>query len=630
MITNLLQVESGAAGTIKEILSRHPRRPLLPPLDSPAWSQAAGNPIVARWMKPLRALAEEECALPLPELTDELYGSFHRTGSRREFESVYFERRRRLARAAMSLLLGGKEDPWRPRFIDSLVTKFASVFEEVSWALPAHVNWGTNIASGKDPLQIDLFCAETANLMAETLDLFETVIPQSLRERVRVRLHRDVFENYLERPFHWKEATHNWNAVCHQGVIGSALSQVDDVGLLSGMLSMARRYLPLFLSGFGPDGGCSEGPGYWSYGFGWFTFLNEQLELRTAGELSLFEKDNHIREIALFGPRISLLGGNLVNFSDNGPTGGLPPAVLAYLGERLSLPECSAAAQENYRRTAESGIDASAERCDLFYLTHLFLRCPEGLPEKQSRNAADCFLPNLAVLIAHGTDNRGHYWDFAAKAGHNDEHHNHNDCGSFILNINGYRFITEIGAPEYNRAFFGPERYECLAARTLGHSLPIINGCEQAAGASHASRVVSHRIDADRAEFAVDAARCYPPEAACREFLRTFAFDKWKGKLTVIDTFTLDRTEALEGAVISIHPILLLDGQALILAGNLALALRPLEGSRFDRVDSHSYQSRAGKEEFIQRLVLKPSRLASSVRLGFEMELPPDSDANHL
>jgi hypothetical protein len=630
MIANLFQVESGATGTIKEILSRHPRKPLLPPLGSTAWSRVAENAIIGEWMKPLRALAEEEAAAPLPVLTDELYGSFHRTGIRLHFEKVYFERRRRLARAGMSLLLCSEDDPWRQRLIDSFVEKLTSVFEEVSWALPAHVNWGKEDASGKDPLQIDLFCAETANLMAESLDLFGTIIPRPLRERMRTRLYADVFENYLNRPFHWKEATHNWNAVCHQGVIGAALSQLDDIDLLSAMLSMAAKCLPLFLSGFGRDGGCSEGPGYWSYGFGWFTLLNEQLESRTGGELSLFENDPHIREIALFGPRVALSGGNLVNFADNGPTGGLPPAVLSYLGDRLDLPECTRAARENYRRVAQNGIDASAERCDLFFLTHLFLRCPENLAAQETGGAEDCFLPDLAVMVAHGADSRGHRWDFAAKAGHNDEHHNHNDCGSFILNIDGNRLITEIGAPEYTKAFFGPERYECLAARTLGHSLPIINGCEQVAGASHASKVVRHRMDADRADFAVDVTACYPPEAGCREFVRTFAFEKWKGKLTVIDTFTLDRAEGLEGAVITIHPILLLDGEALILAGNLALLLRPLEGCRFDRVDPHSYQSHAGKEALIQRLVLKPSSLTCTVRLGIEMELAPVSDANPL
>jgi hypothetical protein len=628
MTSNLLSGE-WTVHEIGRVLSAHPRGPLLPPLDSTAWRRVSNNPIVKAWIKPLRAMAQEEYAAPLPELTDELYGSFHRTGIRIPFEKVYFERRRRLARAAMSLLLSEEGDPWRQRFTESLIAKVTDVFEEVSWALPAHVNWGTDDPSGKDPLQIDLFCAETANLMAETLDLFERIIPRPLRERMRARLHHDIFENYLARPFHWKEVTHNWNAVCHQGVIGSALSQVDDVALLSEMLFLARRYLPLFLGGFGKDGGCSEGPGYWSYGFGWFTFLNEQLELRTAGELSLFDGDSHVREIALFGPRMSLAGGNIANFSDNGPSGGLPPAVLSYLGERLNLPECSSASRENYRRLAESGIDASAERCDLFFLTHLFLRCPEELPEKESRASDDSFLPELAVLVAHGTDHRGHQWDFAAKAGHNDEHHNHNDCGSFIVNINGTRFITEIGAPEYVKGFFGPERYEFLAARTLGHSLPIINGCEQAAGISYASRVVSHRMDRNGVTFVMDATRCYPSEAGCREFLRTFEFDKSEGRLTVMDTFALDRIEALEGAIISIHPILLVDGHALILAGNLAMALRPLEGTRFNRVDTLGYQSRSGTEAFIQRLVIEPSSLTSIVRMGVEMDLlpAPESDS---
>ncbi len=59
--------------------------------------------------------------------------------------------------------------------------KFTSIFEEVSWALAAHVNWHNNDVSGKEPFQIDLFCTETANLMAEMLDLFGALVrPRSM------------------------------------------------------------------------------------------------------------------------------------------------------------------------------------------------------------------------------------------------------------------------------------------------------------------------------------------------------------------------------------------------------------------------------------------------------------------
>jgi len=612
---------------IEEVLSRHPRKPLLPVAGSQAWNRVSDNPVAQLLAKPLRALAEEECAEPLPELTDELYSSFRLTGIRLTFERVYFERRRRLARAVMSFLLCAADDPWRGRLAASTVNKLTSIFEEVSWALPAHVHWHDNAdLSGKDPLQIDLFCAETANLMAEVLDLLGDTIPSGLRSGIRDRLLHDVFENYANEEnswrFGWKDASHNWNAVCHQGVVGAALSQLDDPHLLAKILVSARKSLPIFLGGFGNDGGCSEGPGYWSYGFGWFVVLNEQLETRTDGELSLIEGDDHVRAIARYGPRVSLSGGNFVNFSDSGARGDLNPALLTYLGQRLDEPEFLLLARDNYGALLKKGIDLKGERSDTFYLGRIFLRCVVDAASTAQFERKDCFLPDLAVLVARGTDRRGHLWEFAAKAGHNDEHHNHNDCGNFILNIDGVRIFTEIGAPEYVKDFFGPKRYEFLAARSMGHSLPVINGFEQAAGRSFASSVISHTLASDLAEFIVDAGGCYPAAAGCLKFVRSFHFDKSAGALIMEDQFELGRAGSLESAFITIHNVEIWEDHAVISAEGLRVVLKPLPGTKLDRVETHSYRDHGGNEAFVHRLVLSPAVPARIVRLGIGVTLP--------
>jgi len=615
------EVESQAE--LKEILGRHPRIPLLPGFGSEKWGEVGRNPVVRELVTPLRKWALDECSAPLPVLTDELYASFRRTGQRLEFENVYFDRRKRLGRATMALLVGGPDGPEHDQLLRSVLEKFTSIFEEESWALPAHVNWHNKDVSGKDPFQIDLFGAETANLMAEMLDLLSPLVPAPLQVRIRERLRSHIFENYANSfdAFHWTKATHNWNAVCHQGILGSALSQLDDVDLLARMLLLARQSLALFLSGFTKDGGCTEGVGYWSYGFGWFAFLNEQLETRTGGELSLVEGDQHIRKVARFGPRMSLAGGKLVNFADNGAEGTLNPALLSYLGRRLNEPDCSRQSIQNYRQLIQTGIAMETARCDVFYLARLFIDCPTKPPEQEKKPAADCFLPDLAVLVAHGTDSRGHGWDFAAKAGHNEEHHNHNDCGSFLLNIDGVRLIAEIGAPEYVHDFFNEKRYEFLAARSRGHSLPVINGCEQAAGAAFTSRVTGHVLLPGQAGLSVDATASYPREAGCRQFVRTFQFDKVAGKLRVQDVFELNRTENLEGAIIALHPIFLEEKQAIIRAEGLELVIRAASGTKLDRVETHAYQSHSGQKTLAYRLVFKPGELSVRSTLAVEMEL---------
>lgn len=606
---------------LEALFRLHPSRPLLPPYSSEEWVRVRQNPLIAKLMSPVRERALQELS-SMPELTDELYAEFRQTGRRIGFESVYFERRRHLGRAVLSILTGPPDDPERDKLIASAIAKFTSIVDDVSWALPAHVNWHNNDLSGKDPFEIDLLCAETANQMGEILDLLGDLVPVALQKRLRARLQSQIFENYLNNPerHHWTRATHNWNAVCHYGVLGAALSQLHDPAQLAQMLWRARTSLPLFLSGFTKDGGCSEGVGYWNYGFGWFAYSNEQLETRTGGALSFFEGDEHIRKIARFAPAMALAGGVMVNFSDNLVDGKLNPAILAYLGERLHEPACQREADNCYRRYIEAGINLDAERSDA-QLARLFLRCPEEVPGADSSLAVDTYLPDLAVLVAHGRDTRGHAWDFAAKAGHNDEHHNHNDCGSFILSIDGVCLLSEIGAPEYVKDFFGPKRYEFLAARSKGHSLPVINGIEQAPGREFDSLVLLHELSPEKAEFVIDGTAAYPPEAACRQWVRNFAFDKSAGRLRVRDSFDLSRVESLETALVSFYPVILSDGHARICEQGLELAIRALPGTKIERVETLPYQTRFRGESNIYRIVLVPETLAALVVLEVEMEL---------
>ena len=458
---------------LADILRQCPRTPLLPARDDAAWTKARAKPAVRQWIEEIRPVAMAEAGAPLPALTPELYAVFQQNGNRLRFESVYFDRRHRLARAAIMALL----DPSAGQvMIPSLIAKAREIFTEPSWCLPAH----TANVSGMDPMKIDLFAAETANLVGDMLTLFPEILPDDLTSAVRSRVQTQVFENYLvSNDLGWYSATHNWNAVCHQGVVGAALSLIEDPGFLARILHRAAAGLPKFLEGFSADGGSSEGPGYWGYGFGWFAELNRQLEARTGGRLSLFGDDPHVAAIAQFGPALTLSGNHLVNFSDSGHKGPLGAALLAYLGERLNDPVLRAHGVISYHHAAGK-LALDQQRCDVLYLTRLVLQCPADLPAAPPElPPADFYLPNLGVVVARSRNAGGHLWEFAAKAGHNDEHHNHNDVGSFILNIDGERACIEIGSPEYVKAFFSRSRYSFLAARSLGHSVPRINGHEQ-------------------------------------------------------------------------------------------------------------------------------------------------------
>jgi hypothetical protein len=617
-MTNLL-ISSVTEAGIRAILDSTPGSVLLPELGNPVWRQVADRPLVQKWLNTIQQLAAKEIGKPMPELTQELYQEFYINGSRLPFETAYFERRRCLARAAISALLD--ETPERDRWLGSLRDKTESVFNEFSWALPAHVN----SPSGRDPLHIDLFAAETANLMAELLTLFPTVFSPALVTAIKTRIRRDFSENYANRheDFFWTKASNNWNAVCHQGVLGAALALEEDTALLARILFLARKYLPLFLRGFGSDGACSEGPGYWQYGFGWFCVLNEQLETRTHGQLSLIEGDPHVREIALFGPRVTLTNFHFVNFSDSPRIGALSPSLLTYLGKRFGDENLLAHARKSYQRLDQTGLNLQGQRTDLLYFVRLLLNTPDDTTVDHPLEPQDFYFKDLAVIVSSGRDSNNHLWEFAAKGGNNAEQHNHNDCGSYILNIDGSPVAIEIGAPEYTKDFFRENRYQYLAARTLGHSLPIVNGREQAAGPQYAAKVISYELAPTHVEFSIDLAECYPSDAHCSELIRSFYFDKAQGRLRIKEFFDLSVHQSFETSVLTEETVDMSGPCAVIHAKAGDVLVRPFDETLIIGVETHEYRDHGGNPRKIYRIILRPAKLTEQRFVGYELELKP-------
>ena len=581
-----------------------PRHPLLPRMDDPAWAAALAKPAVRRWIEQIRPVALAEADTPMPVLTPELYGIYHRTGSRWELERPYFERRRRIGRAAILALL----DPFaRPVALASLTRKFQELLEEPAWCFPAHAG----VPSGINPDQVDLFAAETANLVGILLTLFPNAFPTDLTAAARARVHTQTFETYLNKDYFWTAASHNWNAVCHQGVIGAALALVDDPACLACLVEKMSRHLPQFLSGFTADGGSSEGPGYWTYGFGWFAELNRQLEARTGHRLSLFHDDPLVAAICRFGPALTLSGDLLVNFSDASWEGPLSPSLLAYLATRTGDPVLATHALRSYHHVADRGVAVDGQRSDLQNLEQLILNCPQTIPATAPElPATDTYLPHLAVLVARDRDTRGHLWELAAKAGHNAEHHNHNDIGSFLLNVDARRVVIEIGAPEYVKDFFRAEtRYTFFAARSLGHSVPLINGVEQSVGETFSGRILSHTSTADATSLEIDFTAAYPAAGGLSRGVRTLTLDKRAGTFTLRDAFTLTRTDAVESALmLPTQPTLAPDGTATFTVDTLTFRLTPDAATRFAPPQTHTYKPHGVSAPIaLYRLPLRPA-----------------------
>lgn len=451
-----------------------------------------------------RLLREE-----LPELGYGLFSIFQDTGSRLEYERVYFERRRRLNTFALLCLSA----PDSKLYESHLHEAIWSICREYSWCLPAH------LGENDDPVQsIDLFSAETGFTLAEISLLLGERLPKRLRRLIEGEVNRRVLGPFLAGGgYSWETATHNWSAVCAGAVGATALLIEYKKEALTDVLLRVQASLEWYLRGFGEDGACLEGLGYWNYGFGYFVYFADLLRSRTRGELDWFARGK-VRRIASFPQKCYLGGRAVANFSDSLPTHpiqvGLSHKLAEYYPE-LELPP------------ADLRADYRDDHCSRWApaLRNLVWRNPAVIGGKREWGSAACYMPDAQWLISRYRSAAGMF-GFAAKGGHNGEPHNHNDLGHFMLLADGVALVADLGCGEYTADYFGAGRYMYACNGSQGHAVPVIDGHGQEAGEERAAAVLEASTGETEDRFRLELARAYPRASAPKSYIRSFAWHK--------------------------------------------------------------------------------------------------------
>ncbi|MBN9389079.1 MAG: heparinase II/III family protein [Chloroflexi bacterium] len=519
----------------------------------PDFKGLARAPHLQTLIKEIRAEAESAAGTPTPDLPFSLFQLFETQGTRLEFETPYFARRSRLAVLTLATLLDETA-----AYLPALENEIWEICLEYSWALPAHLPVGVEESRSArvSPRQtVDLFAAETAHQLAETLNWLgnrlNPWLDYRVREEIEQRFYRPLF--YDPHHFWWESSTMNWAAVCSGAVGLAALSLETDRERLAGMVERIARTMESFLEGFGEDGGCPEGINYWTYGFGYFVYFAEALRDFTSGQLDLLESPR-VKNIANFPNTISLGHTNWVNYSDAPAQLVLETGLVSRLVERLGI---AAPALETI-----PGLEKSRDH-PRFRWVHLTRNLAWTDPTllQQPTPPGTFYLPNIQWVISR------HYFGskliaFSAKGGHNNEPHNHNDLGQFLLFAGDESLLCELGSGLYTRDYFRENRYTYLHPSSLGHSVPVINGQAQEVGAAHFATVLEEREFENGLVFELDLTEAYPAEARLEKFIRRFEWRVQPGEnqagLELTDRFTFSGEEnSLGEAFISlIQPVL--------------------------------------------------------------------------
>ena len=123
----------------------------------------------------------------------------------------------------------------------------------------------------------------------------------------------------------------------------------------------------------------------------------------------------------------------------------------------------------------------------------------------------------------------------AIKGGTNDESHNHNDIGSFILYKNGEPVIIDAGVGTYTKQTFSPDRYKLWNMQSCYHNLPSFGGVDQKAGAQYHATVLE--VSPEKKTVLYDLTSAYPEESGLLSYTRRAELKD--GGLTLTDTVSL-------------------------------------------------------------------------------------------
>jgi hypothetical protein len=525
----------GAADTIDQnrikYISMLPEKPAgfgSPISDRNAWKKLARNDSFQKIILDAEKLLQQ----PIPEQPDNLFLDFSRTGNRTRWQRVSGIRRRRISTLALAECLENKG-----RFIPAFAEIVRVLCSEHTWVMPAHDRDLTNF--NRTSTDIDLGSSTLAWSLATADYLLADKLSPKIRRIIHNNLDERIFEPYRgmvmgkRNKNWWMTGTNNWNAVCLAGVTGSALAVIDPPDQRAFFIAAAENYSKNFLAGFTDDGYCSEGLGYWNYGFGYYIMLSEMIYQATGGKVDLLQ-NSKAKQAATFGANIKIINDVYPAFADCSIRARPSSKLMYFISRRLGLA----------LRSWEQINPVSASGSLYQSMMYSFPNSASHAPLNQGYSSGPgirSWFDKAGILISRPGPNSSSQLAVALKGGHNQEHHNHNDVGSFVVVLGDKSLLLDPGGEIYTARTFSSRRYESNVLNSFGHPVPVVAGKLQQTGSKARARVVSKNFTDSTDTLVLDISSAYNvPEL--RKFERRFVYSRiGKGSLCVTDEVTFSR-----------------------------------------------------------------------------------------
>ena len=476
---------------------------IFPECNPQKWEQVRTHPYYAKHIAAAKERAEAKLLTEPTRIKWSDWHLFKETGDRSISGKAHSDYSGRLEDFFFMYMLE-KDQKW----LTALVDVIWNICDFETWTIPAHVS---EEASPEDRrVFLDLCSTITGYRLAEILYFIGDDLPEPVKRRMEYELKWRIIDSYKRHCYWWEHSHNNWSAVCAAAVFATHM-YMGATKDIEEQLPYFLESVQCYLDGFQEDGCCTEGYGYWNYGFSYFCLFADMLRTYTDGKMDLF-KNPKVHTIAQFQQNIALNETECISFSD-APLHFSPQAWLTHFLKKqypdLEIPHFE-----------ESNNDSAALRYVLW--------------QDPDIQGGSVNLKSFQYLDSQWFVSRHADYTLACKAGYNSESHNHNDIGSFIISKNGKVSFVDPGSGTYTRQYFGPERYEYLSTSARGHSVPIINGQLQVTGKKKST---IYKAEEHAFSYSIENGYDIPTLTSL-----TRSFDCGEKVLTLTDTYQFSET----------------------------------------------------------------------------------------
>jgi hypothetical protein len=487
-------------------------------------------------LEPFIRQAEKRLGETFPAWNDDDYLDFNRTGQRPRGEKMQNERHGWLPALVYAECIENKG-----RFLPLINKLLQEYANEPTWTMPAHDGKLTSY-HGSDYF-LDLGASIFGLRIAQTLYLLGDKVDPKIREQLLKELEQRVFDPLRRtlatgRPCGWLggegKEENNWNPVCLSGAVGSALCVLPDKKDRALFISIGEHYSKYYLASFTADGYCTEGGGYWNFGFGHYALLREEILHATGGRIDLFSDPSVIPSV-LYAQRFRIGASVVPPFADCRFGAKIDSHLLSYcneaLGLGLNLPPTS-----NRFEFAHS----------LIAITPTHLDRVASSPQTKE-DPLRFYFDKVGALSCRSAMDGG--LGVGIKAGGNFSH-SHNDVGSYEIALNDEMPTGDPGGPmRYEKGY--PHVHPYKIQDSYGHPLPVIGGQLQLDATKTHPAVLSTSFTDEHDQIVIDMKSAYGVPSL-KNLTRTMDYDrKGEGAITITDEAAFSTPTTFEDALIT-------------------------------------------------------------------------------